>query len=305
MRKIFYLVILLLISSPFVYSQTIKLQEGFETADSLNLPEGWHVYNEGGYYTDPFWNWTVRDSGVSLPGLASATSVAHLSLKAVGVSWYVGNDTNGTAHQPDAWLISKKISGITSGDVLKFWATGGNPNFLDSIQVCVSTLDSTPQTQIFPLATIIWPAGSVYGQFTQYSYDLSAYAGGDLWVGFRYFTNISTDGFFVHVDDVSVINPIGVHPIGTGVPFKFGLGQNYPNPFNPKTTINFDIAKATDVKISLFNTLGQEVNTLVNQYMTPGSYKVDFDASSYASGTYYYRITAGDFVETKKMVIVK
>ncbi len=89
-------------------------------------------------------------------------------------------------------------------------------------------------------------------------------------------------------------------------PVSFDLAQNYPNPFNPTTTIRYSVANAVNVSLVIYNTLGEEVMTLVNnQFTEPGVYNVVFDASNLASGTYIYRLIAGDFVMTKKMVLTK
>jgi hypothetical protein len=305
MKNITFLIVLFIFIVTGLNAQTIKLQEGFESADSITLPPGWTVVNDGGYITDPFWNWTVRDTGVSLPGLASGTGKAHTGLKSCGVSWYVSYDTSGAQHLPDAWLITKRVENIANGDLLKFWGSGGATSYLDSIQIYVSVTDSLPASMIFYLGSIIWPVGSTFGNFTQYTYDLSAYAGATAWIGFRYVTDCTVDGFFVFVDDVEVLNPIGIKPIGGNVPNTFALRQNYPNPFNPVTNIEFDLPKGEFVRLIVFNSIGQEVKTLVNETKPAGSYKVDFDALGLPSGAYFYRITAGDFVQTNKMILVK
>lgn len=85
----------------------------------------------------------------------------------------------------------------------------------------------------------------------------------------------------------------------------FNLEQNYPNPFNPSTTINFSVQQAGNVTMSVYNLLGQQVATLVDQKMKAGSHSVTFDASGLSSGTYIYRITSGEFVQTKKMMLIK
>lgn len=100
-------------------------------------------------------------------------------------------------------------------------------------------------------------------------------------------------------------SPIGISSIGTEIPKEYKMYQNFPNPFNPSTTINFDIIKDGNVKIIIYDLLGREVETLVNMNISPGRYKIDFDASAYASGLYFYRITSGDFVDIKKMMIIK
>ena len=96
-----------------------------------------------------------------------------------------------------------------------------------------------------------------------------------------------------------------VSPISTIIPGEYKLRQNYPNPFNPVTNINFDIPKAGIVSMKVYDITGREISTLVNQSMEAGSYNVEFDASNYSSGTYFYKIQAGDFTDVKKMVLVK
>ncbi len=88
-------------------------------------------------------------------------------------------------------------------------------------------------------------------------------------------------------------------------PMKYSLDQNYPNPFNPMTKIEFELAKAGQTKLSVFNSLGQVVRTLVDREMASGPYSVTFDASDLPSGVYVYKIESGDFVESRKMMLVK
>ncbi len=88
-------------------------------------------------------------------------------------------------------------------------------------------------------------------------------------------------------------------------PSSFYLSQNYPNPFNPTTEINFNISKKSNVKLNVFNSLGQKIATLVNKEQPAGNYKVTFDANNLPSGIYFYTLQAGDFIATKKMVLLK
>ena len=97
----------------------------------------------------------------------------------------------------------------------------------------------------------------------------------------------------------------GVKNLGTGVPEKYSLYQNYPNPFNPSTMIKFAVPKACDVRLRVFDALGREVATLVNEHLISGTYQASFDASSYASGVYYYELKANNYKETKRMVHIK
>lgn len=89
------------------------------------------------------------------------------------------------------------------------------------------------------------------------------------------------------------------------IPTVFKLYNNYPNPFNPSTSIKYDVPKNTFVNLSVYDILGRLVTNLVNQDMTAGRYDVVWDAKNYASGTYIYKLEAGDFSDVKKMILVK
>jgi hypothetical protein len=104
--------------------------------------------------------------------------------------------------------------------------------------------------------------------------------------------------------DISPLTGVG-HTTTWQVPNKYSLEQNYPNPFNPSTNIKFDIPKNAFVKLSVFDVLGREVDILVNKTMNAGSYSVDWDASSYHSGVFFYRLETEGYVETKRMILLK
>ena len=98
---------------------------------------------------------------------------------------------------------------------------------------------------------------------------------------------------------VSVNEPIG------GLPTVFGLERNYPNPFNPSTTIRFELPRSSEVRMGVFDMLGREVSVLVNERKDAGVHEVKFDGSRLASGVYFYRLRAGDFVQTRKLILVR
>jgi len=97
----------------------------------------------------------------------------------------------------------------------------------------------------------------------------------------------------------------GIQPVTNNIPNKFNLFQNYPNPFNPVTTIKFNIAKDVNVSLAVYDILGREVRSLVNEFTKAGEYQVKFDAKNLASGTYFYKLVAGDFNDVKKLVVIK
>ncbi|MFH1193153.1 MAG: T9SS type A sorting domain-containing protein [Candidatus Jorgensenbacteria bacterium] len=83
------------------------------------------------------------------------------------------------------------------------------------------------------------------------------------------------------------------------------LSQNYPNPFNPSTSIKYEVSSITYVRLAVYNILGIEIAVLVEERKSPGAYTVRFDGSNLPSGIYFYRLQAGNFVETKRMALVK
>ena len=104
---------------------------------------------------------------------------------------------------------------------------------------------------------------------------------------------------------IAVTYPTGINNNNNEIPNAYRLEQNYPNPFNPVTNIAFSIPKAGNVKLIVYDMLGREVVALVNEFKQSGNYSVDFDASNLSSGVYLYKIEAGDFKDTKKMMLIK
>ena len=89
------------------------------------------------------------------------------------------------------------------------------------------------------------------------------------------------------------------------MPTEYALNQNYPNPFNPVTNIRIQMPKTGFAKLTVFDVLGREVKTLVNEELKAGSYRIGFDGSRLSSGIYFYRLETHDFAETRKMILIK
>jgi hypothetical protein len=105
-----------------------------------------------------------------------------------------------------------------------------------------------------------------------------------------------------------IVNPIGIRNISSEIPEHFVLFQNYPNPFNPSTKIRFSIPEVRDrhaCHLQIFDITGREIQTLVNEKLEPGTYEVTFDGSNYSSGVYFYQLQTEDFVQTKKLILLK
>jgi hypothetical protein len=105
-------------------------------------------------------------------------------------------------------------------------------------------------------------------------------------------------------------NSVGIQNISTEIPSVFTLEQNYPNPFNPTTKIKFALPPAVNgrdlsVKLVIYDVLGCEVATLVNEPLQPGTYEIEWDAENYSSGVYYYTLQTQQFKQSKRMVLIK
>lgn len=119
------------------------------------------------------------------------------------------------------------------------------------------------------------------------------------------YVRFQSDDFFLNqwVKQAGTIT--GITDNKNNLPKEFKIYNAYPNPFNPSTIIEYDIPKASEVRLDVFDILGRNIATLVNDKKAAGSYKVEFNASSLASGIYFYKIQAGSFVETKKLIVLK
>ena len=121
------------------------------------------------------------------------------------------------------------------------------------------------------------------------------------------------DSFVIRADAIEIREapiPVKVQIATDEIPKEFHLAQNYPNPFNPTTDIEFSVPIAVNVEIKVYDILGREVTTLVNEFVQPGKYRVrwngtDRDGRQVSSGVYFYVMKAGKFIQTKKMMLLK
>ena len=112
-------------------------------------------------------------------------------------------------------------------------------------------------------------------------------------------------GKVVSLDISSALPKSGSTELAGDSPEEFSLEQNYPNPFNPSTSIQYRVSSISNVSLKVYDVLGNEVATLVNEEKPAGSYEVKFDAAGLSSGIYFYKLQTGSFVETKKMILLK
>jgi len=112
-------------------------------------------------------------------------------------------------------------------------------------------------------------------------------------------------GAFSDTASVEVRDPVGVEPVGPGIPESFALNQNYPNPFNPDTRIMFELPVASHVRVTVYDILGRPVAVLADEQYLPGQHAVRFDAGRLSSGTYIYEVVAGGFTARRTMMLLK
>lgn len=115
----------------------------------------------------------------------------------------------------------------------------------------------------------------------------------------------SGNNFDIYEIGFNITGVIAIENTGTVSPDEFNLSQNYPNPFNPATKIEFSIPNSSLVELTISDVLGRDIYTLVNEQLSAGNYSVNFNAANYPSGIYFYKIKAGNFTDTRKMILIK
>jgi len=121
---------------------------------------------------------------------------------------------------------------------------------------------------------------------------------------FNFKVEVMSDGWTYWTDSTQVIIT-GVEEELIEVPTEYLLSQNYPNPFNSSSVIKYSVSKSSHVSLKIFNTLGEEIEALVNEEKPVGTYELNWNAANLPSGVYFYRLQAGDFVQTRKMILLK
>ncbi|HET6273632.1 MAG TPA: YHYH protein [Bacteroidota bacterium] len=150
--------------------------------------------------------------------------------------------------------------------------------------------------------------GATYAYFVNINADGSSaypYVIGPQYNGIVVMENITTGGHVAVTESVTVYNPPTSVDEKNALPHDFALQQNYPNPFNPTTIIKYQLPKSSYVTLKVFDLLGREISVLVDGLKEAGLHEVSLDASQLASGAYFYRLQAGSFIETRKLVLLR
>jgi hypothetical protein len=294
--------------TPTVYpvyapSGTVLYTDDFDaTNDSVSLyARGYKIYNRSARYGLTTW---FQGSDQVFPSFNGPTT------------GYVGANFNATtgARNIDLWLVLPRVTGGTlAGDSLYFYSRSPYlSTYVDSIRVMYSVSDSSytgTWTELgrFKVNTDSsgtfnpWqrlgfraPTTSVNGRF---AIRYCVVNGGPSGANSNY---IGIDALTIERFIVS-----GINPISNIIPSEYALSQNFPNPFNPTTKINFALPKSGLVTLKVYDMLGKEVSSLVNEVKNAGTYSVDFNAASLTSGIYFYKVSVNGFSEVKKMMLVK
>lgn len=204
---------------------------------------------------------------------------------------------------------------LTAGSADKYWfdlqpfnggadfiyyldSTGGPNNTTDKIMYSYAFSSSPGNFSAFLQISQYYPQFSTRGykpilvEYYNSSFEVAA-----LWVG------VDGANRRLYYDRLNAV--VKITPVNNSIPETFTLSQNYPNPFNPSTKIDFSIPKNSFVSIKLYDILGKEIMILANKDFNSGAYTLEFDGSSLSSGVYFYKLTAGEFTDTKKMMLVK
>lgn len=281
-----------------------KLFESFENATFP--PSGWIKINPlGGQST----GWERQMNGVTpVPGFQGGTLFTPPGGgNAMAFCNYITGSTNGGASGPcDQWLITPQIQNIQPGDSLTFMLRKFGA-YIDNLYVRISTTAPTIAAMNVTVANLSFSVSD--SGWVMYKYNIGALvpAGSNIYIGFReYVSNVANDGASFSLDLVRVTGQSTGITIKNGeIPTTYSLEQNYPNPFNPITNIKFGIPTSSNVKLIVYDITGKEVAILLNEFKQAGTYTYSFDGSALSSGVYFYRLIAGNFVDTKRMIIVK
>ncbi|MBM4166332.1 MAG: T9SS type A sorting domain-containing protein [Ignavibacteria bacterium] len=213
-------------------------------------------------------------------------------------------------------LITKKVNLTGGSNTLKFWVRRAYPFAYppDTLLVKLSTTDSLPSsftTTVYKCYTGDTNSGNpnIYSTvYKQFKVSLGNYSGS----AFLAFDHQDYDGQALYLDDVKLEVVDDIKEFGKIHPASFVLEQNYPNPFNPSTYISFSLPEQANVELKIFNILGQEITTLVNEVLESGNYRAEWNTTSaIPSGVYFYRMGATSthgtksFAQIKKMVVLK
>lgn len=234
-------------------------------------------------------------TSASLPGTGGTAGLYYQAIGFTsvtnGLAGSNGGEIKKTTDGGVTWSATNNPPGVTAYAAITMNALKDGSNTIrvsindGIVNTCFRTTDLGATWTSEPLP----PAGVTNGlQHMQFVSSILGYAGGNAGSFFRYG------------------EPSGINNTNTGIPAEYSLKQNYPNPFNPSTTINFSIPKSSNVTLKVYDAIGKEIVTLVDEFKSAGNYAYDFHAPlSLTSGVYFYTLSSNEFSETKKLMLIK
>ena len=233
------------------------------------------VTTSGGVYSEPLRriSFTTKDSGWTVGGISGDQITARTTDG--GMNWIIVNQSTYGSSLHGLWFTDSKNG----------WTVGGSNAGLKILHTTDGGVNWSLQTQPFPIV------GSIFYFESVYMFNLNT--------GFV----VGDSGAILKTNNGNSITAIKNNLSNS--PGKFELFQNYPNPFNPLTKINYNLQSGSFVILKIYDNLGRELKTLINNYQNAGLHSVTFNGKDLPSGIYYYQMEAGDFSQTKKLLLLK
>lgn len=280
-----------------------------ESFEDNFVPEGWSKETING--NPAFEGWQQLQVGSPVPGFQEGTVDApDGGGDFVAYAGWASGDSDGdfeTGASTDQWLITPQITNVQADDVLKFYLKYFN-GFGDVLDILIST-ETNAREDFTTVVDVLDFTGSSNNDWTMYEYSLSDFVaeGTDIYIAFReHVEDTSVEGDALFLDLVEVVGQVTSVEEDIIGPELFALKQNYPNPFNPTTKITFQLEQNSKVSLKVYDLLGQEVATLLDdENYSAGSHTINFDGSNLANGVYFYRLESGAFIATRRMTILK
>jgi len=286
----------------------VIFEDSFETYEDFSLTMApWTLLDQDGSATYGFSNITFPNSEAPMAFIAFNPSMTVPPI--TGMDPYEGSKMAASfaaVTPPNSdWLITPRLN-LGDNSSIKFYAKSHTNTYgLERFRVGVSTAPAI-YPQLFTYVT-----GTDYVEapmnWTEYHYDLSAYDNQSVYIGIR---SVSNDAFVFYVDNVSVHSGASSNDDNSAPVVRTELKGNYPNPFNPQTTIRYSVKENSPVSIEVYNLKGQLVKRLVNSEKAAGEHSIVWNGTDQnnrpvSSGVYFYKMNAGKYSATKKMIMMK
>ncbi|MGH1366708.1 MAG: T9SS type A sorting domain-containing protein [Calditrichia bacterium] len=283
------LILLVLAFAVPLFAQNPIPNAGFENWTN-GEPDGWTTSNTPGSFSN------VVQVNTANSGVAAVRGQV-INFNSIIIPPILASGTSGDGFFP----ITQRYAALTG--FYRFMPIDG-----DQISVIVSVTDAVGT----PIGAGVLIIDQAESNFTPFLVPIMYFGTGDAAFASIVFSILNSSGgapitgATFRLDDLELNNMTGVERLDDNeIAEGFELKQNYPNPFNPSTTIEFKTTKSEHVKLAIYNPLGQEIETLVNETLAPGSYKSEWQPQDLSGGVYLYRLETANEVQTRKLILLK